>query len=494
MFLKENSDKPQIFVRGLFSCYQVEHLCRIFYPGAAVRQNKNTRGFLLYAAAGRSRSLAALRTKDGKVFLAEEKADISQGKKAQNLQICRLLYGLLKQHTGLCPPWGMLTGVRPVNLLRKHTALYGENAAKDFFCLTCDVSGEKYQMAKNVLEIQKPILSRYGKDKFYSLYVSIPFCPSRCAYCSFVSRTIEKEENLLKPYLEKLEKELELTAKIADECALQLCAVYIGGGTPTVLAPGQLKGLLGKIGTLFKPKNAVEYTVEAGRPDCTSLEKLQILKDFGVGRISINPQTFCNEVLGQIGRRHSAEDVYRCFEDARKAGHNNINMDLIAGLPKDSLESFEESIKKTLQLCPENITLHTLTLKRASDIVIMGQKVYTAPQAMLQKAAEHFAKAEYAPYYLYRQKSSLQNLDNTGWCRPGTQGVYNICIMEEAHSILAIGAGASTKLVQQGGKSIKRVYNHKLPLEYIENFEQILERKKGVKDFYACNLDTQTPG
>ena len=257
----------------------------------------------------------------------------------------------------------------------------------------------------------------------------------------------------------------------------------------------QLRQLMGTVRDCFDLSTIVEYTVEAGRPDCTDAEKLAVIKEYGATRISINPQTFSDEVLENIGRKHSAQDILDCYAEARAAGHDDINMDLIAGLPGDTVEGFEKSLRQAIALAPENITVHTLTLKRASRIVIEDQKEndYADVAAMLEKC-HLLAEAGYRPYYLYRQKNTLQNLENVGWCKPGHEGYYNIYIMEEVQTILSAGAGGSTKLVADGGRRMQRIFNFKYPTEYIQRFDEVLERKKGVADFYDHDLGTETSG
>ncbi|MFR6475219.1 MAG: coproporphyrinogen dehydrogenase HemZ, partial [Faecalibacterium sp.] len=261
------------------------------------------------------------------------------------------------------------------------------------------------------------------------------------------------------------------------------------------LSAAQLRQLMGTVRDCFDLSTLVEYTVEAGRPDCTDAEKLAVIKEYGATRISINPQTFSDEVLANIGRKHSAQDILDCCAEARAAGHDDINMDLIAGLPGDTVEGFEKSLRQAIALDPENITVHTLTLKRASRIVIEDQKEndYADVAAMLEKC-HLLAEAGYRPYYLYRQKNTLQNLENVGWCKPGHEGYYNIYIMEEVQTILSAGAGGSTKLVADGGRRMQRIFNFKYPTEYIQRFDEVLERKKGVADFYDHDLGTETSG
>ena len=263
-----------------------------------------------------------------------------------------------------------------------------------------------------------------------------------------------------------------------------------GGGAPPGLPAARLRQLRGGVRDNFPRSGLAEYTVEAGRPDCTDAEKLAVIKEYGATRISINPQTFSDEVLARIGRRHSARDILDCYAAARAAGHTDINMDLIAGLPGDTVEGFEHSLRTAIGLDPENITVHTLTLKRASRIVMDQQEQSYADVAAMLERCSLLPAAGYRPYYLYRQKNTLQNLENVGWSKPGSEGFYNIYIMEEVQTILSAGAGGSTKLVDAAGHRMQRIFNFKYPNEYIQRFEEVLERKKGVAAFYDHDLGT----
>ncbi|NLW79139.1 MAG: coproporphyrinogen dehydrogenase HemZ [Ruminococcaceae bacterium] len=482
---------PVIVVKGLASSYEIEHLARLFLPGAQMRMAEGTRGAaVVYARAGGRRLAAGVRLAGRCVARTAPRPAQAEDVK---WVLSRLLYDALREVTGIRPPWGMLTGVRPLNLVRKMLLQGGEAAAEARLLDRCDVLPGKYRMARQIVARQQPVLQSSG-GRSYSLYVSIPFCPSRCDYCSFVSRTTDREGGLVAPYLDKLAEELALTAEMADANGLRLESIYVGGGTPTALDSRQLERLLLAVATHFDTAAVREYTVEAGRPDCTGAEKLALLKAYGVGRVSINPQSMDDGVLARIGRRHTAEDIRRCFAEARAAGHGCINMDVIAGLPGDSNAGFAQSMEAVLALGPENITVHALTLKRASNLVVDGRNDAAAPGVMVAHATERLAKAGYQPYYLYRQKSSPDNLENIGWALPGHFGLYNIFIMEEAHSILAVGAGAATKLVGAGGSVIKRLFNHKFPAEYIREFEQLQARKRGVNAFYARYLDSETAG
>ena len=479
-----------ICVRGLSSVYEPENVARLFFANARLVRRLSRKEDGVLARAGRR--LAAGVRLGGRctVLYAPRPADEKQAE----LALAGLVYELLKQATGVRPPWGMLTGVRPVRIIHdRRAAGLSDEAIHRLFVDTYDCTEAKFRLAKSIADLQRHILAA-RKPRDYSLYIGIPFCPSRCSYCSFVSLSTQREGRLMEPYLEALCREIKAIRDRAEDCGLDLKTIYIGGGTPTSLSADGLRKLMGTVAECFDLSRLEEYTVEAGRPDCTDAEKLAVLKEYGASRISINPQTFSDAVLERIGRKHSAADILRCFEEARAAGHDNINMDLIAGLPGDTVEGFEKSLATAISLSPENITVHTLTLKRASNLVIgHADSDYGDVAAMLEKCSA-LSEAGYRPYYLYRQKGTLQNLENTGWCKPGKEGYYNIYIMEEVHSILSAGAGGSTKLVQPGGDKIQRIFNYKYPAEYINGFDTILQRKEGVSEFYARYLDPQTTG
>lgn len=481
-----------IYITGLSSVYEPEHLTRIFFADAAVSAVRPPRGADMVRAAWGKKSLMVGVRLNGKCTVRRFALPADAAQKP-DFVLDSQLFLLLREVTGVTPPWGLLTGVRPVRLVHD-MAREGKTDTQiaQVFRQRFYTGEDKIQKILQIAQNQRPILQA-DPPRAYSLYVSIPFCPSRCSYCSFVSRTTEQSKDIMAPYVQKLCLELADIRRIADRNGLQLQTVYVGGGTPTALSAQLLQQLLECICATFDMPAVKEFTVEAGRPDCTTAEKLRLMKRYGVTRISINPQTLSDEVLQAIGRRHTAQDIIQCYHTAREEGHDNINMDLIAGLPRDTVAGFAKSLEGVMRLAPENITVHTLTLKRASNIVIdSAADEYDDAAAML----EHCGMLEqngWQPYYLYRQKKTLQNLENTGYTRPGKAGLYNIFIMEEVHTILAAGAGASTKLVKQGEK-IERIYNHKYPLEYIQRFDTVLERKQGVDAFYARYMDSQAAG
>ena len=398
------------------------------------------------------------------------------------------LVGVLSEITGFTPPWGILYGVRPARLMHAKCDELGNDGAKRFF-LDSLVTPEKTALAFEVMESENEII-KLSKSNSCSLYVSIPFCPTRCSYCSFVSHSIENAGSLIDSYVELLCKELETKAKVIKDLGLRLETVYFGGGTPTTLSASQLAALLKCIEKSFDLSTLREYTVEAGRPDTVTPEKLEVLKAFGVNRISINPQTFNDEVRTKIGRRHTTAQTLEAFEMARRAGFNNINTDLIAGLEGESLDSFENSVKSAVSLGAESVTVHNLSLKSGAYLVtekrFFDLEEKLLPSKMLAFANSTLRENGYSPYYMYRQSKALGNLENVGWSKSGFECLYNVFMMDETHTVLAAGAGAVTKLKDQKSGHIERIYNYKYPYEYINNFDEVLSRIDGIYTFYGA--------
>ena len=481
----------QIVLRGAAAGYEAEHTARIFFPGAEKAAEIPETGDFVLAASHEKTDFVLLRQGDSLCWRGALRPADTDGEYA----LCTLLYGLLKQQTGQNPPWGMMTGVRPVRIIHDLRAMGATEAEiEDRFLGHFACTPEKLVLARGIADLQRPVLEN-ADPMDCSVYAGIPFCPTRCSYCSFVSRTVGDKATraLVQPYVDKLCEELTAIRRTADRCGLRIRTFYIGGGTPTRLSAAQLEQLMGHIACTFDLASLEEYTVEAGRPDCTDAEKLRIIKQYGATRISINPQTFSDEVLRNIGRRHTAQDILDCFAQARAAGHENINMDLIAGLPGDTVEGFTHSLKQAIALNPENITVHTLTLKRASNLVVEHRAAAYDDVAAMLAQGDLLWQAGYRPYYLYRQKGTLQNLENIGWAKPGKECLYNIYIMEEVHTILSAGAAGSTKLVIPGKRhgKIERIFNFKYPTEYIDRFDEVLARKRGVEEFYE-RYTTQT--
>lgn len=400
----------------------------------------------------------------------------------------QLLYKLLCDFTGLTQPWGILTGVRPVKLLRRLAEESNEEQAvkkfeKDFF-----VSNEKIALSRETEHNERKILE-LSKPESFSLYVGIPFCPSRCSYCSFVMASIERAEKLIEPYTKLLCEEIKRTAEIANKLGLRLETVYFGGGTPTTLSAEQLDTVLGTVNKSFDMSTCREFTVEAGRPDTIDIAKLFALKENKVDRISINPQTVNDEVLKTIGRKHTAQQFFDAFELARKCGFDNINTDLIAGLPTDTPESFKNSLDSIVSLNAECITVHTLCMKRASRLTTEGvtldlQQARDARE-MLAYTQNILGQNEYIPYYMYRQSRMVGNLENVGWSKKGFESLYNVYVMDETHTILACGSGGVTKLKRNNPDYLERIFNFKYPYEYIDRFDELIQRKSGIMQFYG---------
>ena len=486
--MAEESNAMRLILCGTAG-YEAEHTARMFFQMQRADCPPPDGDYLLVSA--KPYAFLALLRRDGVSRWQALPADPDADLPSREYALCKMLYQFLQRQTGIRPPWGMMTGVRPVRIIHDMRAAGAtEQQIEDRFIGHFDCTRQRFDMAKRIADLQRPILEA-ARPMDCSLYAGIPFCPSRCSYCSFVSRTVGDKATRaqIEPYVACLCRELTATREVADACGLSIKTFYIGGGTPTSLNAVQLRRLMEHIRRTFPLETLQEYTVEAGRPDCTDEEKLRILKEYGATRISINPQTFSDEVLRNIGRKHSAQDILDCYRTARAVGHDNINMDLIAGLPGDTVEGFRHSLETAIALEPENITVHTLTLKRASNLVVEHRAAeYDDVAAMLEQSAL-LEKAGYVPYYLYRQKGTLQNLENIGWCKPGKECLYNIYIMEEVHSILSAGAGGSTKLVEPGRRhgKIERIFNFKYPTEYIDRFSTVLARKEGVQQFYETH-------
>lgn len=463
--------------------YEMEALCRMFLHGRELKITEEAEippkeDYIYTALEGDEITVKA--KIDGKYAEAKRTAE---NEHARNMELA--VFGVLTEILSIRPKWGVLTGIRPVKLaMQLHDRGLSEEEIRKKLKEERLVSDEKLDLLLTTMEHELEIRAS-SRPNSVSLYISIPFCPSRCSYCTFTSHSVEKAAKLIPQYVELLCGELKDIAVLIDEIGLHLETVYMGGGTPTVLTAKQLDRVLSTVNESFDMTGVRELTVEAGRPDTITAEKLAVLKKNGVGRISINPQTMDDEVLAAIGRKHTAEDVKNAFALAKTFGFDSINMDLISGLPGDNMEKFRKTIAEVIALNPDNITLHTLTVKHGANLAPMAQSVFAATaDAMNEYAYGEFAKAGYFPYYLYRQKGTVDNLENVGFCKPGKEGIYNIFIMDETHTILSAGAGGVTKLKAPYDKKIERIFNFKYPYEYIERFELMNERKEQVRNFY----------
>lgn len=492
-----------LYLRGHDFHFELENVCRLFLPLEKIITHHEetpeqpdglTVECTLQETAGETRLTCRVRLDDfDQELTGAVSADAVDFTDTCELELCTLLYRLLVKLLGFTHGWGLITGVRPVKLLRRLTREMGREAAIAYLRDKLLVGEEKRALCETTLAAEDALLSLSRPDSF-SLYVSIPFCPTRCDYCSFVSQTVVQAKKLIPTYVEQLCQEIAYTGRLAKELGLRLETVYFGGGTPTTLSAEQLTALFRAVERSFDLSTLREYTVEAGRPDTVTPEKMAAIYAAGVGRVSINPQTLQPDVLAGIGRKHTVEQFYDAFEMARKAGFTNINTDLIAGLPGDCYDGFADTLDKILALAPESVTVHTLSMKRASNIMLQRRPDFNVEDdavRMVRLSAQKLPQNGYAPYYLYRQSRTVGNQENVGWAKPGFEGLYNVYIMDETHTILGCGAGAVSKLKQPGTDYLERIFNYKFPYEYNTGLDEMLSRKKAVPEFYNkyCNLD-----
>lgn len=473
--------------------YETEKLLFLFLPfekNINLKELDSGEGDRFYTEISRNNGNITFKTEFsyGGKMLSDSKTLPEDECKDEEYELLSLAYPLLKDVCGYAPKWGMLTGVRPSKLMLNKIDEAGEEYAVDYFRNKFFATEEKTDLALSVARAEIDIIKNSPEDSF-SLYVSIPFCPTRCSYCSFVSHAIgtESAKKLVPQYVDKLCEEIEITARLVKEQSLRLTTVYWGGGTPTTLEADQLDRVLTAIEENFDLSECFEYTVEAGRPDTVTEEKLNVLKKHNVGRISINPQTFSDSVLKAIGRCHSAALTEEKYLLARKIGFDSINMDLIAGLPTDTYENFCRSVDRAIELQADNITVHTLALKKSSTLVTENEKDSVNAddiEKMLDYASDVLKENGYHPYYMYRQSKALGNFENVGWCKKGKECAYNILMMEEYQHIVSVGAAAVTKLLTPDITKIERIFNYKYPFEYISRFPALMEKKERISSFF----------
>ena len=411
------------------------------------------------------------------------------------IAVGRAMFAAGKELLDHIPPWGILTGVRPAkvacSLLKENRGiLKTKKILRDEYFL----NPQKAALAVSIASAENRLVKKMP-EKSCSIYVSIPFCPSRCAYCSFVSYTTPRLLSMIDEYLVALTDELDEVFDVVENVGLRVATIYIGGGTPTTLSEKQLNFLLSRIASRIDTTTLMEFTLEAGRPDTITKGKLDIAKSYGVTRISVNPQTLNDDILKDIGRRHSVSDFYNAFEIARESGIRDINVDLIAGLPGDDFKNFSETIDKVLALSPTNVTVHTFCVKKASDALKNNSGIYSLSGGDAAKSVSYSQIktkfAGYKPYYMYRQKNTVGNLENVGFAREGHEGYYNLFMMEELHTVFGVGAGAVTKIVDKrkdetGARKIERIFNLKYPYEYLRVAEDI---KNNPSSTYATKKE-----
>ena len=497
-------------INGNINKYYVQTLCMVFFPGATFSENEQPGEDIPEVAVEVYRdsedtavtAYVSIKLNDKlcesteSVLLSEEINFATH----EAIAVGRAIFAAGKELLGHTPPWGILTGVRPAkvanSILRSGKGiLKTKKVLRDEYFL----NPQKAALAVSVASAEYKIMKRMPKDTC-SLYISIPFCPSRCAYCSFVSYTTKRLLSMIDDYLEALIIDLEDTLDTIKKLGLRVTTIYIGGGTPTTLSYTQLERLLKKIGDHINVSELLEFTLEAGRPDTISREKLEVAKAHGVTRVSVNPQTLNDDVLREIGRRHTVDDFFKAFALAKEIGFRDINVDLIAGLPGDDFKNFSETVDRIIDLAPTNITVHTFCVKKASDALRNNSSVYSLSGGDAAKSVSYSQLktkfAGYKPYYMYRQKNTVGNLENVGFAIEGHESLYNVYMMEEFQTIFAVGAGAVTKLVKFNGPIgsdalIERLFRPKYPYEYLAEesdeggSERRAKNKRAIFEFFG---------
>ncbi|MCD7958364.1 MAG: coproporphyrinogen dehydrogenase HemZ [Ruminococcus sp.] len=475
--------------------YEIECICKIFLPMTRFSFFYDTSALPKDAAEGVILTLEELENNRSRFFVMvrlQGKSEIETAvlsaynstieKSLCEYQFSAMLFHVFQKLTGQKPAWGLLTGIRPV---KKIQPLLRAGLSKLEIMQQMQekywVTPEKIALTYETACVQEPLLQTTPMNSV-GLYISIPFCPTRCSYCSFVSHSVEKAHQLISAYVNRLCEELSLWGEMVRQLHLTVDTIYFGGGTPTALTVQQLAQLLDAVQKNFDLSSLREYCVEAGRPDTITREKLETLRSYGVSRISVNPQTMQNHVLEAIGRKHMVQQTLDAYALAREVGFNNINMDLIAGLPTDTPMGFHDTLNQILELEPDSITIHSLTLKRAANLFAQGKtQMHNSVHPMVQESMTRLPEQGYAPYYMYRQKNTVDNQENVGYARKGKESLYNILIMDESQSIFGAGCGASTKIIAPNGK-ITRIHNYKFPYEYLEHFDKLMEKKVTVRE------------
>ncbi|MGL5433857.1 MAG: coproporphyrinogen dehydrogenase HemZ [Lachnospiraceae bacterium] len=461
----------------------IRELLMAFFPGETFGYQPDEQAHLVITQTWREdeQLLELSMAADGKSELATELLAVDYRNRFETKnQMKRCLYRFLQSYTGKELPWGTLTGIRPTKIvMAKQSAGMSEVDIRSYMRDTYYTSVEKIDLSCEIAKREQELLSVIDYQNGYSLYLGIPFCPTTCLYCSFTSYPIGRWKDRTHLYLEALFREMEFVASKKQGAPLD--TVYIGGGTPTSLSAADLNCLLEHLETVFDLSGLSELTVEAGRPDSITREKLEVLKRHGVTRISINPQTMQQKTLDIIGRHHSVEAVKECFMLARELGFDNINMDLIIGLPEETIQDVTDTMEQIRQLKPDSITVHTLAIKRAARLNTM-KEVYkdlkiTGTQEMIEITAAFAREMGMEPYYLYRQKNMAGNFENVGYAMPGKACIYNILIMEEKQTILACGAGTTTKVLYPEENRLERAENVKDVEHYISRVDEMIERK-----------------
>jgi len=481
---------PEDWIRVL------NHIANLFFEDSKLKAKSDgadmSVSFEHHVAEDCSISTKAVLEVEGKQFTNEYhiQYDTQAEGRELNIRIKRALshvfLDVLEQYTGMQQQWGILTGVRPTKLYHKFRKEgKTEKEIADILIRDFRLSAQKVALLKDIVERQLvtiPDIDNIGKE--ISVYIGIPFCPTKCAYCTFPAYAIgsNRKHGRVTTFLEGLHIELREMGKWLKDNDMKITSIYWGGGTPTSIEAHEMDALYQTMYDSFPhPETIREVTVEAGRPDTITTEKLEVLKKWGIDRISVNPQSYTDETLKAIGRHHTVQETVDKFWLARESGMNNINMDLIIGLPNEGIEEFQHSLEESAKMQPESLTVHTLSFKRASEMTRNKDKYKVADRdtvaEMMQMAQNWTKENDYVPYYLYRQKNILGNLENVGYSKAGEESIYNIVIMEEVQTILGIGCGASSKFVHPETGKITQFHNPKDPAAYIMTFEDAIGKK-----------------
>lgn len=494
----------KIFLQNHKYEYDIQTIVRVFFPDEAIefvdsRVELKDGDIAVYSKfeeqTGNITFQTVIRIQDteSEGFARQKLEDEHSNNAHRYHKICRetaklSFYRAAKKIMQIGTPWGILTGIRPSK--RIHALLDEGKSDEEVIDIMTEkyaASEEKIRLALTVAHNEQKILEALRPNSV-GIYIGIPFCPTRCVYCSFVSNSFQRAKKMIEPYVDALIREITHTINIIKEMYWQPECIYIGGGTPTTLLPLQLERLLDTLCIQLEMSNIKEFTVEAGRPDTIDKEKLKVLKKYGVNRLSINPQTMNTSTLKKIGRLHTPEDTVKAFELAREFGFDNINTDVIIGLPEETFAMYCHTLTEVQKLDPENITVHTMSIKRSS-MLYERKKEFSMTQSnivqeMLSFTQNFMEKHHKQPYYMYRQKNMLGNFENVGYCKDGFEGIYNIQIMEEKHSIIAMGCGAVTKMVDTRNNRIDRIFNVKEVKDYIDRIDEMLERKNRIYEYF----------
>ncbi len=481
-------------LEGKINSLYVQSLCMMFFRGEKFPLNEENPRAELYVKATDDEegvNCFAELTCGGKTVTSQHFEAFDKDNKYERtskMSIGHAVFDACVKLTGYLPPWGLLTGIRPSVVAAELIYKHGEVAAIEILQKKYLLSFDKAKLAVTVAQNERLLLDSIDSSNC-SIYISIPFCPTRCTYCSFISYATKKLFQLIPQYVDRIVEDIKSTFNLVKRLGLCVSTVYIGGGTPTTLSPQQLERVLSTVKACLGNTKLVEFTVEGGRPDTITEEKLSVLKRYGVDRISVNPQSLNDDVLQKIGRNHTVKDFYDAYDMVSKSGINIVNTDLIAGLDGDDFESFKSTIDRIIDLDPENVTVHSFSVKKSAQILKDNSDIFNLNGGFADEsvnyAYQRLTASGYIPYYMYRQKNTVSDLENVGYAKRGTFGAYNVLMMGDGHTVFGIGAGATTKLMKKtnGKTEILRIFSPKYPYEYLQdnqsNEQQIIDFLKG---------------